>query len=188
MLAPKREKLLETAEAIFAKEGFKGISVDRVLREAGVAKMTLYKGFDGKDALIQETLRRRGDRIEAHLEQYTGDANASPEDRILSVFDAMQDWSERPEFNGCYFVNALTEYGASGGEIGELARAYKQRFLDFLNLLCIEVSVVDPEDTSRILFMMIEGATVSRMSLDDPDSFARAKKIAAKILKHHSSH
>lgn len=48
MPAPKREKLLETAEAIFAKEGFKGISVERVLREAGVAKMTLYKGFDGK--------------------------------------------------------------------------------------------------------------------------------------------
>lgn len=182
MPAPKREKLLDTAEAIFAKEGFKGISVDRVLREAEVAKMTLYKGFDSKDALIQETLRRRGDRLEAHLKRYTEDKSVSPEDRILSVFDAMQDWSERPEFNGCYFVNALTEYGASGGEIGELARVYKCRFLDFLRTLCTGVNAIDPEDISHILFIMIEGATVSRMSLDDRGSFARAKNVAAKLF------
>lgn len=188
MPAPKRERLLDTAEAIFAKEGFKGISVERVLREAGVAKMTLYKGFDSKDALIQETLRRRGDRLEAHLKRFTSDASLGPEDRILNVFDAMQDWSERPEFNGCYFVNALTEYGASDGEIRELARAYKLRFLDFLNTLCTEMGAINPDHTAHILFMMIEGATVSRMSLDDRDSFGRAKNVAKKLLKNDDSH
>ncbi|MEP4431213.1 MAG: hypothetical protein ABJ349_03330, partial [Hyphomicrobiales bacterium] len=137
---------------------------------------------------IQETLRRRGDRLEAHLKLYTSGANVGPEDRILSVFDAMQDWSERPEFNGCYFVNALTEYGAVEGEISELARAYKRQFFNFLNTLCKGVSTIDPEDTSHVLFMMIEGATVSYMSLDDRDSFARARKVAEKLLKHDSSH
>ena len=59
MKAPKRAELVKTAQALFAKEGFKGVSVDRLVQTAGVAKMTLYKGFRTKDELILETLRQR---------------------------------------------------------------------------------------------------------------------------------
>lgn len=188
MPAPKRELLLDTAESIFAKEGFKGISVDRLLREAGVAKMTLYKGFESKNDLIAETLRRRGDRLGAHLERYALNADESPESQILSVFDAMEDWSKRADFNGCYFINALTEYIASNEEISVLARDYKGRFLDFLKSKCQKLESANPEDLSRVLLLLIEGATASHMSLGDDDSYALAKNVAAEILRLHSGH
>lgn len=182
MPAPKREFLLQTAEAVFSKEGFKGVSVDRILEEAGVAKMTLYKGFKSKNELICETLRRRGDRLAAHLETYVDAAGPRPEDQILSCFDGMQDWSERSDFNGCYFVSALTEYGGSQNEIGEIARQYKKRFLDHLYLLCLSLDSVDSGNLPRSLYMLIEGATVTRMSLGDKESYACAKAIAAQLL------
>jgi AcrR family transcriptional regulator len=182
MPAPKRELLLQTAEAIFSKEGFKGVSVDRVLAEAGVAKMTLYKGFKSKNDLICETLRRRGDRLAAHLETYVDAAGPRTEDQILSCFDGMQDWSERSDFNGCYFVNALTEYGGSQNEIGEIARQYKKRFLDHLYSLCLPLDLAQPDSLPRSLFLLIEGATVTHISLGDKEGYARAKTIAAQLL------
>lgn len=188
MPAPKRELLLDTAEAIFAKEGFKGVSVDRLLREAGVAKMTLYKGFESKNDLIAETLRRRGDRLAAHLEAYALNADESPERQILSVFDAMEDWSKQADFNGCYFINALTEYNASNEDISVLARDYKGRFLNFLKSKCQQLERADHDEMSRVLLLLIEGATASHMSLGDDDSYARAKSVAAEILSLHSGH
>lgn len=182
MPAPKREFLLQTAEAIFSKEGFKGVSVDRVLADAGVAKMTLYKGFKSKNALICETLRRRGDRLAAHLETFIVRAGPRAEDQILSCFDGMQDWSRRPDFNGCYFVSALNEYSDSQNEIGEIARQYKMRFLDRLYSLCLPLDLAQPESVPKSLFMLIEGATVTHMSLGDKESYARAKAIAAQLL------
>lgn len=182
MTAPKRELLLDTAEAIFSREGFKGISVDRLLREAGVAKMTLYKGFESKDALIEETLKRRGSRLAMHLESYIKAAGAEPEQQILSCFDGMRDWSARPDFNGCYFVNTLAEYGNSDQKIGKLAYAYKVRFLDRLKAICENLQVEEPDIVARSVFLLIEGAIVTHMSLGDSESYARAKEIAAKLL------
>lgn len=182
MPSPKRELLLQTAEAIFSKEGFKGVSADRVLAEAGVAKMTLYKGFKSKNELICETLRRRGDRLAAHLERYIDAAGPRTEDQVLGLFDGMQDWSERSDFNGCYFVSALTEFSGSQSDIGEIARLYKKRFLDRLYSLCLPLDLARPNSVPRSIFLLIEGATVTHMSLGDKESYARAKAIAAQLL------
>jgi len=181
--APKREKLLGIAESIFSKEGFKGVSVDRLLNEAGVAKMTLYKGFESKNALIEETLRRRGDRLAAHLERSIESADASPENQVLSIFDAMQNWSKRPDFNGCYFVNALSEYKGSEGNISELAHTYKMRLLEFIKSRCRQLSTADPDAMAHSIFLLIEGATVTHMSLGDRRSYSRAKEIAAVLMQ-----
>ncbi len=183
MPSPKRDHLVETAERLFAQEGFKGVSVDRVLEESGVAKMTLYKAFAGKDALIQETLRRRAARLEACIEEHVARAGENPVDRLLACFDAMEAWSERPAFNGCYFVGALAEYGAEDCEEARLSRAYKAAFLDRLATLCAACDLDDPDDMARTLFMLIDGATAARLTLGDAGSYARAKRVARGLLR-----
>ena len=60
MRASRRDHLVDRAADLFYREGFHATGIDRVLAEAGVAKMTLYKHFGSKEALILATLRRRG--------------------------------------------------------------------------------------------------------------------------------
>ncbi|WP_341368942.1 TetR/AcrR family transcriptional regulator [Yoonia sp. BS5-3] len=182
MPAPKREHLLQTAESLFSKEGFKGISVDRLINEAGVAKMTLYKGFDSKDALICETLRRRANRLEALVARVIQHAGADPQTRLLSCFDAMDIWATRDDFNGCYFINALGEFGEEDHEVADIVRSYKNSFLKQLQALCEDCHVPEPETTAQNILMLIDGATVTRMTLGDTASYQRAKTLAAGLL------
>ena len=53
-----RERILVAATRLFADEGIQATSVDRVIAEAGVAPMTVYRHFAGKDELVTATLER----------------------------------------------------------------------------------------------------------------------------------
>ena len=59
MPSARRDQLLDTALALFCRDGFHGTGVDRILAESGVAKATLYKHFRSKDELILAA--QRGD-------------------------------------------------------------------------------------------------------------------------------
>ena len=53
-----RERILETASALFYKRGVRAVGVDLVVAEAGVAKTSLYRHFRTKDDLIAAFLAR----------------------------------------------------------------------------------------------------------------------------------
>lgn len=55
---PARERVLETAGGLFYRYGFRAVGIDTVIAKSGVAKMTLYKHFPSKDALIAAYLER----------------------------------------------------------------------------------------------------------------------------------
>jgi AcrR family transcriptional regulator len=57
MAVRKRDHLVSVAQRLFCARGFHAVSVDDILAEAGVARMTLYKNFDSKEELIVATLR-----------------------------------------------------------------------------------------------------------------------------------
>ncbi|MGR6860189.1 TetR/AcrR family transcriptional regulator [Aliivibrio salmonicida] len=50
----KRRLILESAEELLARDGFHGLSMQKVANQAGVAAGTIYRYFDDKEALIQE--------------------------------------------------------------------------------------------------------------------------------------
>ncbi|MGL5911338.1 MAG: TetR/AcrR family transcriptional regulator, partial [Phycicoccus sp.] len=50
----KRRRLLDAAEEIFVRDGYRGTSVDEVAAVAGVSKQTLYAHFGSKEALFVE--------------------------------------------------------------------------------------------------------------------------------------
>ncbi len=54
----KRDALLDTAEALFVRDGFWGTTTASIAREAGVATGTLFTYFSSKDELIDEVYMR----------------------------------------------------------------------------------------------------------------------------------
>ena len=51
-----RERLLNTATALLDKEGIQSVGINRLIAEAGVALMTLYRQFGDKDTLVAASL------------------------------------------------------------------------------------------------------------------------------------
>ncbi|SON51165.1 TetR/AcrR family transcriptional regulator [Vibrio tapetis] len=64
----KREKILNATEAVLAEEGFQGISMQKIAKNAGVAAGTIYRYFEDKDHLLKEIRFRVTKRIADHLQ------------------------------------------------------------------------------------------------------------------------
>ena len=62
-----RQRLLDAALQIFARNGFERATVDEIVREAGFSKGAFYVHFESKDDLFWEMLRQR---IEARKETF----------------------------------------------------------------------------------------------------------------------
>ena len=61
-----REKLLDSAELLFTRNGYDGTSMGDVARRAGCGVGTLYHHFADKRALLFELIERFGDRMASH--------------------------------------------------------------------------------------------------------------------------
>ncbi len=63
-----RRRLLDGAEAVFARSGFHGASVEEIAREAGATTGALYSNFAGKEDLF---LALFGERIATDVSDYS---------------------------------------------------------------------------------------------------------------------
>lgn len=68
-LAPdaRRQQLLDAAIQIIAREGYAGISIDAIAREAGVTRPVVYRAFDGLEPLLCSLLDRQESRALSQL-------------------------------------------------------------------------------------------------------------------------
>src|ERR1700681_2266757 len=58
----KAETILAAAERAFLASGFGAVTMDRIAREAGVSKATVYAHFTGKEALFGAVIAHVSER------------------------------------------------------------------------------------------------------------------------------
>src|SRR5687767_15687178 len=79
----KRERILDAAERIFARDGFFAAKVADVAREAGVADGTIYLYFKSKDDLLISLFESRMKQVNDELERAIA---SEPPKRQLHAF------------------------------------------------------------------------------------------------------
>jgi TetR/AcrR family transcriptional regulator, transcriptional repressor for nem operon len=85
-----REALLTAGVAVAERGGLSGLSVNRVVAEAGVAKGTFYVHFDDREAFIDALHARFHDRVQEAVAAATAGTPAGAE-RILRGVEAYLD-------------------------------------------------------------------------------------------------
>ncbi len=161
MPASRRDHLVDTAVELFARHGFHATGIDRVLKESGVAKMTLYKHFRSKDELILAALRRRDERFRNWFVRAVEELGRTPRERLLALFDALEEWLARPDFAGCTFINASAEFGDPDDPIHAAAAEHKRLVLGYIRGLAQAAGTPDAEGLARQLMLLTEGAIVT---------------------------
>ena len=123
-----RERLLSSATELFTTEGIRVIGIDRILREADVAKASLYSLFGSKDALVIAYLQDLDEKWRENWRQRTAGMQ-HPEDKILAFFDICIEDEPRKDFRGSHFQNAANEYPRpeTEGERGIVAAVAEHR-------------------------------------------------------------
>ena len=172
-----RRRVLETADRLFYAEGIHAVGIDRIIAEAGVAKMTLYNHFASKDDLIVAVLEHR-ERVV--LDWFGGEIDkrrkkgVKPLDAFFATFKA---WLKGPDFRGCAFINASVELADPSHPGAEFAAAHKKRF-GRLIVDAIEAEGGDPT-AARAIGLLIEGAIVTAVIEGSPRAADSAREAAA---------
>ncbi|WP_377326167.1 TetR/AcrR family transcriptional regulator [Pimelobacter simplex] len=66
-MAERREQLLDAALTIIDRDGYDGVSIDAIAREAGVTRPVVYGAYDGLGPLLTALLDRQQDRALGQL-------------------------------------------------------------------------------------------------------------------------
>ena len=156
----KRQHVVETAYALFKRAGFHATGIDRIIAEADVAKMTMYRHFPSKDELIVGVLDYRARRFERQLDQLAQEV-ATPERKIAKIFDWHERWFSSPDFHGCLFAHALAEFGDPAHPVFKAVADQKNGLKGRMRRI-LEAAL--PEDQAEsiaaALLMLLEGATL----------------------------
>ncbi len=181
MASSRREHLLDTALSLFRTNGFHATGIDKILANAGVAKMTLYKHFRSKDELILAALRRRDESFRNWFVRDVERRAEAPRERLAALFDALGYWLASDGVTGCMFINAAAEYGDCEHPIHVAAAEHKRLLTGYVRALSEKAGVADSDRLARQLYILIEGAIVATQVCSRTDSAGDARD-AAEIL------
>ena len=183
MPSSRKDHLIDSALALFNREGYHATGIDRILAEAGVAKMTLYNHFRSKDDLILAALRRRDERFRNWFVRSLEARATTPKERLLAVFDVLGQWFEQEDFWGCMFINAAAEYSRKENPIHAACAEHKRLLRDHLAELAAGAGARDPATLARRLMLLVEGATVTAHVCGDRGAAADAKALAEDLIE-----
>ncbi|SDN81075.1 TetR/AcrR family transcriptional regulator [Geodermatophilus sp. DSM 45219] len=183
---PARARLLAAAAECFYDHGVNGTGIDTITAAAGVAKMSLYNNFAGKDDLVLAYLAARHEEwLDLHRRRLADATDARQ--RVAAVFDAYVDHAEmahRHGFRGCGLLNAAAELPA-GAPGRQLVRRHKE---EVEALLAEHLAELDRLPDTRVdalaehLSFLLEGA-MARAGLEgDSRRLHRVRELAMQLV------
>ncbi|MDO6423435.1 TetR/AcrR family transcriptional regulator [Saccharophagus degradans] len=136
------DRLMDVAQAMFVKNGYHGVAVDKIIAQTGVSKGTFFYHFKSKEDLAQRLLERYFERIAAAANAI-GTAAAQQSDDPWQILDICLTEFENL-FNGRH-----VQGGADESLDGCLMAAFSyQLFNDIPSLRAISAQAINRFSTA----------------------------------------
>ena len=177
-----RERILDTAFTLFYARGTRGVGVDLIIAESGVAKATFYKHFPSKDDLVVAYLDKVDGVWSGQLRHAAEAAGPDPAMQLVGMFDALSNACRRQGYRGCAFINAAAE-SQPGTAVHDRTVAHKTAVLAWVRDLAEQAGARDPGSLARSLTLLLDGGLASG-SLDADPEAPEVAKASARALVH----
>jgi AcrR family transcriptional regulator len=178
-----RERILEAAYDLFSRDGIRAVGIDAIIEQSGVARMTLYRHFGSKDALVLAFMQRREQRwtedwLHSEIERRADD----PVDQLLAIFDVFDEWFQRDDFEGCSFINVLLEMGDRDSDLHRASADHLANIRAIVGAIAARAGAPDPDAVAHKLHILMKGSIVAAGE-GDRRAARRAQEIAALVLR-----
>lgn len=180
-----RQRLLDGATQLFTTEGIRVIGIDRILREADVAKASLYSLFGSKDALVIAYLQNLDEKWREQYYERTAEMG-SPSEKILAFFDQCIDEEPLKDYRGSHFQNAANEYPRpetdSEREIVSVVMEHRRWCLETLTQLLTEKNGYPGTVQANQLMVFLDGGLAGCRLNRSAESLKTARDLAVQLL------
>lgn len=177
-----RERIVKTAEKLFYAQGIRAVGIDRIIAEAGVAKMSLYNHFSSKDELVLAVLQYREEKLsrffETAMQRYVDDGA----DRLNAFFSALKEWFESKGFRGCAFINAVVELADARHPASKFSVHHKELFHEMIGNIMTATHGSNATAFVPAVSLLVEGAIVTAVMDGNSSSADVARETALALL------
>lgn len=151
------QRIQSAAKDLFYRQGIRATGVEEVCRVAEATKMSLYRTYPSKDALIAAILQEDAEEWDAWFTAVTRDAPDALGKLRAMIGSSVQEL-EDPDFRGCPMLLAQAEFPDQEHPTHKIVAAFKARVCQHLLELAREAGAAEPEFLSQALAQMYDGA------------------------------
>ncbi len=174
------------ARDLFYRHGIHAVGVDAIAEAAGTNKMTLYRHFVSKDALIAECLAQLVAEFEAIWEEIAKAHPGDPLGQLRSWLRRVSEFKLSEADRGCAFLNATAELPDKDHPARRIIERHKCRARERLIALCEESGLKDPELLADKIILMCEGARACSQSMGRNGPAAQLVELLDGLIADHS--
>jgi AcrR family transcriptional regulator len=178
----KRDEMIKYAYDLFYKNGFHATGVDTIIEGTSISKRTLYKHFASKEGLIIASVDYYHQTMYKSISDYLEKPTLkNPVEKALRIFDFLADLVDAGKLDGCFAMNAKTEYANKAKEIEDACDAYVAALQQLIEFYLKEGDVINSKLTAMQVIMLFEGAIIRSKGMRNSQPIKLAK-AAAKLL------
>ncbi|MCF3938286.1 MULTISPECIES: TetR/AcrR family transcriptional regulator [Gordonia] len=123
---PTRARLLDAAFDQFCRMGIQRSSMDEVARRAGLSRVTIYRKFDTKDALVEQVILREFRRYFLRFLADIGEADTAEERVVFGFVSSLRSILGNPLIGGLIETEPTLLAGSIGADDGRMLAAVRQ--------------------------------------------------------------
>lgn len=176
------ERVFEVASQLFYRESIRSVGVETIVKQAGVAKISLYRSFASKDDLIVAYLERRNEEYWGIIDRLLAKHRQDSRAQLRALIDYVAQRAMTPGYRGCPFINYAAEFPDASHPGHRVAAANKRRMRDLMTRLAKATGISDAASLADALFLIIDGAYASSQTLGGRHGPAKAASWAAEAL------
>jgi AcrR family transcriptional regulator len=177
-----RDKVFAVAADLFYRKGVRAVGVEAIVRQAGVAKISLYRSFPSKDDLVVAYLE---DRNAAFWRQWDEDFARYKEDpraQLTAIMRYLAHRTTQKGYRGCPFINYCAEFPEPPHPGRAVAEANKYEMRRRFVLIAEAMDAPQPKRLADGLMLLVDGAYAISQTLGGPKGPGHAIVWAAQAL------
>ena len=151
------QRIQSAAKDLFYRQGIRATGVEEVCRVAEATKMSLYRAYPSKDALIAAILREDAEEWEAWFKAATAEAPTAA-GKLRALMVAASREMEDPDYRGCPMLLAQAEFPDPAHPTHRIVAEFKTRMCNHVVDLAREAGAAEPQRLGELLSMLFDGA------------------------------
>jgi AcrR family transcriptional regulator len=177
-----REKVFQVAADLFYRKGIRAVGVEEIVKQAGVAKISLYRNFASKDDLVVAYLENRNAEFWRQWDEAFARYDGDPPAQLEAIMTYLAKRTTQPGYRGCPFINYCAEFPDHthpGHRVAEANKGeWRRRFIKIAEAL----GAPRPKRLADSLLLLVEGAYAISQTLGGRKGPSTAIMWAAKAL------
>jgi AcrR family transcriptional regulator len=177
-----RDRVFEVATDLFYRKGVRAVGVEAIVKQADVAKISLYRSFPSKDDLVVAYLENRNAIFWRQWDEAFGPYESDPRAQLRAIMAYMARRTTQPGYRGCPFINYCAEFPEPPNPGRKVAEANKLEMRRRFIRISEALGALRPNQLADGLLLLVEGAYAISQTAGESETPGDAIVWAAEAL------